>query len=189
MAQRYPFARFASFIPRNGKRLITALAAVAITVALSASAGSAGNGRTVKTEGDELFVPNAKIQATFKFAPGHITIKSGETLTFSHGDKSQEPHTLSIVNKDEVPDSLDAVFNCGAPGTPCFDVFNQFPSEPADSTFLDAAGTGAGIDGRLDTLFITPGGSISAPVTAPSGSTLYFICAIHPWMQGEIDVN
>jgi plastocyanin len=186
---RHPFGRVASLISRNSKPLVTAVAAVAIALVLGVTTGAAGNGRTVKSEGDEQFVPNAKIQATLKFAPGRISIKSGETLTFEHGDRTQDPHTLSIVNKDEVPASIDDVFNCGAPGTVCSDVFNQFPGEPTGPMFVDATGTDAGIDGRLDTLFITPGGSISAPVTAPSGSTLYFICAIHPWMQGEIDVN
>ena len=32
-----------------------------------------------------------------------------------------------------------------------------------------------------------PGRSITQEVTANPG-TLYFVCAIHPWMQGRIDV-
>jgi hypothetical protein len=31
--------------------------------------------------------------------------------------------------------------------------------------------------------------SVSIKVTAPAGTTLYFICAVHPWMQGEIKVT
>ena len=46
-----------------------------------------------------------------------------------------------------------------------------------------------GIDGRLDTLWVLPGESVSAQVTAPAGSTLPYLCAIHPWMQGEIEVH
>jgi len=26
-------------------------------------------------------------------------------------------------------------------------------------------------------------------VTAPAGTTLFYICAIHPWMQGIINVT
>jgi len=174
---------------RHARSLLVLGAAAGIALAFSVGTGDAGNGRTVKTAGGEQFVPNAKIMATLRFAPGHLTIGSGETLTLTHGDATDEPHTLSIVNKDEVPGDVDTVFNCGAPGTVCDDVFSEFPGEPTGSTFVDAAGTGEGIDGRLDTLFIVPGESISEPVTAPSGSTLYFICAIHAWMQGEIDVK
>ena len=31
--------------------------------------------------------------------------------------------------------------------------------------------------------------SISIKVTAPAGTTLHFICAVHPWMQGTIKVT
>ncbi|MGI8421234.1 MAG: cupredoxin domain-containing protein [Gaiellaceae bacterium] len=28
-----------------------------------------------------------------------------------------------------------------------------------------------------------------SPVSAPAGTTLYFLCAVHPWMQGKIIVK
>jgi hypothetical protein len=31
--------------------------------------------------------------------------------------------------------------------------------------------------------------SITTKVTAPAGTTLYFVCAVHPWMQGKIVVK
>jgi hypothetical protein len=31
--------------------------------------------------------------------------------------------------------------------------------------------------------------SISIKVTAPAGTTLHFICAVHPWMQGTLKVT
>jgi plastocyanin len=31
--------------------------------------------------------------------------------------------------------------------------------------------------------------SISIKVTAPAGTTLYFFCAVHPWMHGKITVK
>ncbi|HEY8172662.1 MAG TPA: hypothetical protein VIH21_06215, partial [Dehalococcoidia bacterium] len=99
------------------------------------------------------------------------------------------PHTLTIVDQADVPATEDEVFGCGEPGTVCDEVFQLFTEEPTDSVFLNAPGTGAGIDGRLDTLFVLPGQSISEVVTAPSGTTLYFICVIHAWMQGQIDVK
>jgi hypothetical protein len=37
----------------------------------------------------------------------------------------------------------------------------------------------------LSLLFFT-GESISARISAPVGSTLLYLCAIHPWMQGSI---
>ncbi len=184
-----PFHIFARFASANSKRLALLAAAIALTLLVSGSSGDASSGRTVRTSGDEQFVPNAKIMATLRFTPGHVTVKSGEDLTLVHDDKTEEPHTLSIVNANEVPGDIEAVFGCGEPGTVCDDVFQLFVSEPTSSTFVEGPATGAGIDGRLDTLFVVPGEDVTEPVTAPSGSTLYFICAIHAWMQGAIDVK
>jgi plastocyanin len=40
-----------------------------------------------------------------------------------------------------------------------------------------------------DSLFQAPGKNVSAVVSAPAGTTLYYLCAIHPWMQGKIVVK
>jgi plastocyanin len=127
--------------------------------------------------------------ATLKFAPGNITVTSGETITFVHDDKTQDPHTLTIVNESDVPSTIDDVFNCGEPGTVCDQVFEQFPQGPPDPGFYNLGGGGAGLDAPLDTLLIAPGSQASATVTAPSGTVLHFICVIHPWMQGTITVK
>lgn len=47
---------------------------------------------------------------------------------------------------------------------------------------------GPGLDSPGDSLFFDDE-SISATVTAPAGTTLLYLCAIHPWMQGEIAVR
>jgi hypothetical protein len=83
------------------------------------------------------------------------------------------------------------VFECGAPGTLCEEVFNTVGPQITDETqsqFINVAG-GPGLDGRLDTLWLPPGTSITVPVTAPSGTTLSYFCAIHAWMQGSITVG
>ena len=47
----------------------------------------------------------------------------------------------------------------------------------------------AGFDQPGDSMFIPPHGRVSFDVTAPAGTTLHFMCAIHPWMQGRIKVR
>ena len=180
-------SRFLS-IARFGTLFGAALLALTLMPAAGGAANGA-NGNLIRTRGNEVMQPNALIQSTFKFTPGRISVTSGETLTFEHADQGEEPHTLTIVNKDELPATTDDVFNCGEPGTVCADAFNLFTQEPTTSMVLNAPGTDTGIDGRLDTLFVLPGESVSAPVTAPAGTTLYFLCLIHPWMQGEIVVK
>ena len=38
-------------------------------------------------------------------------------------------------------------------------------------------------------MLIFEGQEIGANVTAASGTTLHFLCAIHPWMQGRLVVG
>jgi plastocyanin len=162
--------------------VLVAISLAALTLTTTASGAT---DKTVKSQGTEQFVPNSKIMSTLRFAPGHVVVRSGDTLNFQHADQTDEPHTLSIINADEVPSTIDQVFECGV----CNDVFGLVQQEPTSSMFVNGPGTGPGIDGRLDTLFLLPGESVSARVTAPSGSTLHYFCAIHPWMQGRIDVQ
>jgi plastocyanin len=166
-------------------RRLAVLAALSLAALALTTAASGATDKTVRTQGDETFVPNSKIMSTLKFTPGHVVVRSGDTLTLQHADKTQAPHTLSIVDADEVPTTIDEVFVCEV----CEEVFGLFPGEPTSSVFVNAPGTGPGIDGRLDTLFVLPGESVSAQVTAPAGSTLPYLCAIHPWMLGEIEVQ
>lgn len=41
-----------------------------------------------------------------------------------------------------------------------------------------------------DSAFIAPtkNAKVTLKVTAKPGTKLYFICAVHPWMQAELDV-
>jgi hypothetical protein len=48
---------------------------------------------------------------------------------------------------------------------------------------------GPGLDQSGDSLLFFAGESISAEISAAAGTTLYYLCAIHPWMQGSITVG
>ena len=143
--------------------------------------------RTVRIIGTEQFVPNAKIMATLRFAPGPLSVKSGDTVTWSND--TAEPHTITLVDDSDVPATVDDVFGCGAPGTPCFAALAGHGTNPPTIVLGGGADGTAGLDGVGDSLLVFPGGTISAPVTAPAGTQLHYLCAIHPWMIGSIDVH
>jgi plastocyanin len=170
---------------------MVAVAAVAIASVFVFVANSAAQDGTIRTMGTEDVHINSKIFSDLRFSPGRTTLSSGDQLTLSHADGTDEPHTLTIVNGDELPSTFEGVFSCGAPGTVCDEVFTTVGPQITDETkaqFINVAG-GSGLDGRLDTLWLPPGTSISVPVTAPSGTTLSYFCAIHAWMQGSITVR
>jgi plastocyanin len=158
------------------------LVVVVLAVVLSTGIVLAAD-KTVRTTGDEKFVPNAMIQATLRFTPGMIRVSSGDVVTWVHDDQTPAPHTVTIV--EELPATIEEVFGCGAPGEPCGDALAGHSVGP---TFVLNAGA-PGLDAPGDSLLFFDDGSISAPVSAPTGSRLLYLCAIHPWMQGEINVQ
>jgi len=154
------------------------LVALAATVTLSASASSG----TVFTRGDEKFVPNAMIQSTLRFSPGRVSASAAQTLTWTHADQTEAPHTVTIVDQADLPVSIDEVFECPACGA-ALDAHFAGGLNPV-------VNVGApGLDQPGDSLLFFPGESISAEVSAAAGTTLSYLCAIHAWMQGSITVG
>ena len=99
------------------KKWIYGPAAVAAAAALgagSAGASSGVGGVTIKAKDTGVtFVANKSITDTMYFSPGTATVKSGATLTFEYdGKPTQEPHTLTIVAKQDLPKTGDQVENC-----------------------------------------------------------------------------
>jgi plastocyanin len=165
------------------RRLISVIAIGSALVLATNVVVLARSPNEVRTTGDERVVPNAMVQATLRFTPGMIKVTTGDVLTWTHDDGATAPHTATIV--EEFPEAtLEGVFGCGSPGEPCAEAL------AAHATVGPVVNTGsAGLDGPGDSLFFLDDTSISAPVTAPAGTTLKYLCAIHPWMQGTIVVE
>lgn len=172
-------------------------AAVALGAGASLLAGgaSAADGATIKTIETPKVAINKYLQIGLRFAPGTITVKSGSMLTLTEVGKQDEPHTLTIVPRASLPKTVAQVENCGICqrlATPHL----KNPKAPPDDKnpivhFVLNKG-GAGLDAVGDSIAVLPQGphkSTSIKVTAPAGTTLDYICAVHPWMQGRITVT
>ena len=146
--------------------------------------GPIGGGGSVSTRGTETFEPNALIQATFRFSPEKIVVHHGQQVRWVHRDQSEEPHTVTIVNRDQLPRSVDEVFQCKV----CRQVGKAHFGGGKLKRKVDPDGDG-GLDQPGDSLFFTPQQSVSRQITAPAGSKLFYLCIIHPWMQGKIVVH
>jgi plastocyanin len=164
--------------PMRKLLVVVVTVALAATIALSASASPS----TVATRGDEVFVPNAMVQSTLRFSPGTVNASAGQTLTWIHDDRTEAPHTVTIVDQADLPTTIEEVFECPA----CFAALDaHFAGGPNPVVDVGASG----LDQPGDSLLFFHGESISAEVSAPAGTTLYYLCAIHPWMQGSITVG
>ena len=146
--------------------------AVAVTSAVVVFGGGAGaTSTTVQIQGSNSFVPNNRIESTFHFTPGTISVHSGGTAVWV--DATSDPHTITIVQPSQVPSNENQVFNCRV-------CQSQAPSANVGRAGLDTPG---------DSLLVKSSGSVSAPVTASPGTVLHYICIFHPWMQGVISVT
>jgi len=96
---------------------------------------------------------------------------------------SPTTHSISLVERAQLPTGFDceicgeifAAHGAGGPGggpaNPVVDVGAPGYDQPGDSTF------------------VAPHATVRFAVSAAAGTTLHFICAIHPWMQGRIKVR
>lgn len=112
--------------------------------------------------------------------------------------KQVGPHTFSLVTKGSLPKTPKARKNCFTPKHICLAVaiwhgFNpkteQITKNPAKA---GAAGwsTAGSVSKKGDSWFTEKKGeTFSQEVTAAAGSTLYYMCAVHPWMQGKVNVT
>ena len=205
-ALRRPLNAFALalFVFASG---LVALVAAAVALAFAGEAGSTaaagateGCGATIKVPEQATFKINRYAQDSMRFVPGTVTIKSGCSLTFEFATPGQtDPHTLSIVNQSQLPKTTAQIENCKL----CQQIGSKHvknPTQPPGPTNpvlhwivnvgkpgLDAAGDSIAI---LEAPGAPPGHkSVTVPVSAAAGTTLYFMCAVHPWMQGKIIVR
>jgi plastocyanin len=158
---------------------------LAVTIPLAASGAPRTSGVSVITKGTEIFDINGAAVATFRFAPEVISVPSGTTVTWKHLDTGSDPHTVTIVtDKRHLPHNFEAA-NCKA----CQLANNgHFPNGKPPVAVLNKGAPG--LDEEGDSLLIRPkrGAAVSVKISAPAGKTLYYVCIIHPWMQGTIKV-
>ncbi|MBV9004964.1 MAG: hypothetical protein JOZ98_06370 [Solirubrobacterales bacterium] len=179
---------------------VLVLACALIAVVAVANAGAAGRTAVIKTKSFDTFVPNPANPPNLldinhlQWTPGIITVHSGEAIKLINSDNSGDPHVLVIALKKDLPRTAAQIDNIFT---------NKVVREIAPKLLINvnnpnlgfkAYQTNAGPNGlnqEGDSLVITPGGphkTASWLVSAKAGTTLYYFCAIHPWMQGEIKV-
>jgi plastocyanin len=163
--------------------LVLALAAVGGTAV--AAPKKAPKKATIQMKGKVTVKRNKFIRDSVHFSPGKSSIRSGGTLTLKN--RTEEPHTFSIVKSADVPRTTGRILNCGAPGTICDTIFTAHQPDPEGNPTKPIVEVGApGIDQAGDSIVINPKQTVKVNVSAPKGTTLDYFCAIHAWMQGRL---
>jgi plastocyanin len=118
----------------------------------------------------------------FIYTPRVLTAKSGSVVQFA---SAQGAHTWTAVRAADVPDTIEEVFGCFAPVEVCGKVLGQHRDGEVRVVNVGQPGFNTAGDSR----FVPEGERLSVKVTARPGTTLHYICAIHPWMDASIRVT
>jgi hypothetical protein len=167
-------------------------ALVALVAVLAPNVSAAESTEAVTTI--EIFMQGKKMG--FK---GPSTVREGEALKVVNNTMPSMvgPHTFSLVTKSSLPKTAQQRKTCFTPGKICMGIAHWYGlkgEEDPKNPLVQAGGEGWNTMGTTTKkgdsyFFAKKGESFEQPVTAKAGTTLYFICAVHPWMQGSIKVE
>jgi plastocyanin len=182
---------------------LQALALAAATVALTAAlagVGAAGAAETLPLKTDLIKMEIVKGKLKF-VAPE--TVAKGDQLEIVNKTNPRQvgPHTFSLVTKGSVPTTSKARKSCFTPKHICLAIakWHGFNAKTETISINPAKAGPAGwstmgnATGKKGDSWFTgekkAGTHISQEVTAEPGTTLYFICAVHPFMHGKVTVT
>jgi hypothetical protein len=181
------------------KHLLVAVAAAAATVFAAFGPGLAGADVAPTGTTDTIYIEEVK--GALKFvAPASVHQGDQLEIVNKTDPKKVGPHTFSLVTKGSLPTTPSARKNCFTPKHICMSVaqWHGFKPKTEKITINPAK---AGPEGwstlgsttkKGDSWFTgeKKGTSFSQEVTADPATTgtLYFFCAVHPWMHGKTTV-
>jgi plastocyanin len=180
------------------RRITVALGVTAaLGLGVAPAAGAAKN--DIQIVGGVVVKPGQFVKDDQRFRPINKTVKSGSTVRVVNKARTQDPHTITFIAKRFLPKQFESgleqqIFTAhgvdpdAQDAPPANLVVDNGQAVPQGGTLEVDTGFTKTVMG--DSAFIAPGQKrFSFKVTADKGSKLFYYCAIHPWMQGKINVN
>jgi len=181
------------------KHLLVAVAATASIVIAAFGPGLAGAAVTPTGTTDTISIQEVK--GALKFvAPEAVHVGDNLEIVNETDPKKVGPHTFSLVTKGSQPKTSSARKNCFTPKHICLSIAKWHGFDPkTEKISINPAKAGpagwstlGSTTSKGDSWFTgeKKGTSFSQLVTADPATTptIYFMCAIHPWMQGSVKV-
>jgi len=186
---------------RSGRARLRAVALAASTAALVLAVGGSGLAGAATPTGVTQKVDIELTKGKLKFV-GPASVSPGDQLEIVNDTNPKQvgPHTFSLVTKGSLPKTPNARKNCFTPKHICLAIatwhgFNpkteKITKDPAKAGPAGWSTAGNATGKKGDSWFTgekKKGTHVTQQVTAEAGTTLHFICAVHPEMQGEVDV-
>jgi hypothetical protein len=182
-------------LPRRLLVGATTLGLIAGGSIAATAAGSAPKHTTINAVTSTKVKINRYVQDGTRWQKDVYDVSSGGTISVVNLAASDGPHTFSVVKKSELPRTPRQVFQCKI----CQTVAKEHGAKPNSQKppkFLyvengKGTHTPPNVDRPGDSAFVAPKqkAKVTLAVTAKPGTTLYFICLIHPWMQAKLVVG
>jgi hypothetical protein len=174
-----------------GLALIATGGAATVSASGAAETSAAPQQAVVKQTTGFEFKRNRYIKDKLRFNKDVYRVQSGGTLKVVNTVPDEGPHTVSLVKKKDRPTSFECPV-CDALGKahgadpngnkpPRFPFVEDGKGQKDPSDFNKPGDSGLTGDNKGD--------SFTVDVTAPAGSTRFFICIVHPWMQAKLVVE
>ena len=184
------------------RKSIVALVTAAVScagVGTAFAAHAAATKVTITTPESQSYKINRYTQFGLRWNHDTYTVAPGATISIKNLE-SDEPHTLSLLKQSQMPTTKGRIEQCGTPDpttlpkyAPCRKLFQAHAPDKDGNPKNPLINVGkAGLDQPGDSLFIAPKGAGPVPtikVSAKKGTTLYFVCLVHPWMQAKLVVR
>lgn len=179
------------------KHLVLAVAAVTAVMLTVFGPGLAGAATTPTGTTDTISIQEVK--GALKFvAPATVHVGDDLEIVNETDPKKVGPHTFSLVTQGSLPKTPKARKTCFTPKHICMSIAKWHGFNPKTEKIsinpVEAGPEGWSTLGdntkKGDSWFTgetKTGTSLTQQVTAEPG-TIYFMCAIHPWMQGKTTV-
>jgi hypothetical protein len=178
-------------------RALLAAPVAALLVFAGPSLAGADGGATTSASTDVITIELTKGKLKF-VAPETITRGNQLEIVNKTNPRQVGPHTFSLVVKSALPKTKPARQKCFAPKHICLAIakWHGFSPKSEEITINPAK---AGAEG-----WSTPGSTskkgdswftekknetFAQEIAATAPDTLYFVCAVHPWMQGKVNVT
>jgi hypothetical protein len=185
--------------PRLRSLALAVPATVAALVAVGPRLAGADNPAPASPTATVDVIKIEDVKGALRFSGPPIVHQGDELQIVNETDpRKVGPHTFSLVTKGSLPKTAKARQLCFTPNHICKAIaawhgvkgeHGHVTKNPATAGPEGWSTTGS-VKKKGDSWFTgnKKGTSLTQKVTAEP-STLYFMCAIHPWMQGKVEVR
>jgi hypothetical protein len=185
-------------LKQRPSRLHSARAALALAVGLTAALALVPAFASAATDLGPANTVYIKADKGLRFEAPKTIVKGEELEVLNTTNPKQVgPHTFSLVTKGSIPKTPKQRQLCFTPHHICKAIASWHGVKGEGAPTKNPANAGAegwdtlgSLTKKGDSWFTgtKPNASFEQPVNAAAGTTIYFMCAIHPWMHGSIEV-